>query len=396
MEAASDPGAARLQSDPPAPHSTTPAPDPSKAHWAAFALVCLAYLAATTGEALLSPVFPVAADDLGLDLALGGVAFGVLTATIAAANLVAGALLPRFGAARLIAAAMGFTAIGGLVAALAASFPQLLLAQVLLGAGAGLYFPPGLQAVGLLAGPRRRGFAMGIYGVAFSAGLTLAAVLGALGASQGWRAPFAVAAGLALLAGVTMLWLKVPAAMPSAERVTVRAVLGTPTAVGSVGAICQYGTISFLTTFAVVEWGFTAAAAAALLAVGRVLSIVAKLVSGASADRVGPRASARRTAAVLVATGLGWSLLPASPPVYVLAAVFAGTVSSIFPIANLLAVETFGQHGGALGLYRSVQIGVGAVTGLLVGVLGEALGLRPVILATVLTPLALFWICRDP
>ncbi len=40
------------------------------------------------------------------------------------------------------------------------------------------------------------GFAMGIYGVAFSLGLTAAAVLGAIGAGVGWRTPFWVAAGL--------------------------------------------------------------------------------------------------------------------------------------------------------------------------------------------------------
>ena len=110
-------------------HASGPPAPGGRPHWGAFALICLAYLAATTGEALLSPVFPVAADDLGLDLALGGLAFGTLTATIAVANLVGGALLPRFGAARLIGAAMVFTALGGLGAAAAPSFAALLGAQ---------------------------------------------------------------------------------------------------------------------------------------------------------------------------------------------------------------------------------------------------------------------------
>ena len=41
--------------------------------------VCVAYLVATTGEQLLSPLFPTAADDLGLSVARGGLAFGTLT-----------------------------------------------------------------------------------------------------------------------------------------------------------------------------------------------------------------------------------------------------------------------------------------------------------------------------
>jgi MFS family permease len=173
-------------------------------------------------------------------------------------------------------------------------------------------------------------------------------------------------------------------------------VLGLPTAVATIGAVCQYGTVSYLTVFAVDEWGLTVAAAATMLAVGRVLSIGAKVLSGVAADRRGPRASARRTAAVLLATGVCWVCLPAWPPTYALAAVFAGTVSSLPPVANVLALERFGRQGGALGLYRSVQIGLGALATFLVGVVGDAVGLRPVLGATVLLPLVLLWICREP
>jgi DHA1 family inner membrane transport protein len=172
--------------------------------WTAFVLVCAAYLAVTVGEQLLSPLFPVAREDLGLDLADGGVAFGVLTASIAIANLVGGSALHLTGSVTMIRAATIATAAGAIVAATADSFGQLLVAQVLLGAGAGLYFPAGLQVVARLADPDRRGMAMGAYGVAFSVALTLAAVLGATGAERGWRVAFWIAAalaGTALLAG---------------------------------------------------------------------------------------------------------------------------------------------------------------------------------------------------
>ncbi len=364
--------------------------------WGGFALACGAYLAASVGESLLSPIFPTTAGDLGLDLTLGGVAFGLLTGAIALANIAGGALLPRLGATRVIRLAALLSVGGALLAATARSFPQLAAAQVVLGAGSGLYFPAGIQAVGLLAGPRRKGFAMGMFGVAFSGGLTIAAVLAAFGAEHGWRLPFVVSAVLSTASALGTLGLRVPPVAPAPARARLGDVLGRPTAVGTIGSICQYGTVSFLTVFAVDEWGLTVAAAASLLAVGRALSIVAKLVTGASADRRGPLASARRTAAVLTAAGVGWSLLPGSPLTYALAAVFIGTVSSLFPIANVLAFERFGQQGGALGLYRSVQIALGAVATLLVGVLGDAVGLRPVLALTTLAPLALFWICREP
>ncbi|HEY3486404.1 MAG TPA: hypothetical protein VGK49_13525, partial [Ilumatobacteraceae bacterium] len=174
-----------------------------------------------------------------------------------------------------------------------------------------------------------------------------------------------------------------------------RDVLSLPTAVGSVLAILQYGSIPFLTTYAVDHWGITAASAATVLIVGRLLSIVAKLIGGASADRVGATTSARRTSLVLTATGLAWVLAPAGVVTYAIAAVFAGTVSSLGPVANILAVERFGQNGMALGMYRSVQIGLGAAASAVVGLVAEAAGLRPTLTVAALVPLALLWICRE-
>jgi len=366
--------------------------------WGPFALVCLAYLAVTVGEQMLSPVFPSATDEFGLTAADGGLAFGLLAGSIAIANLVGGALLHHLRADRLIALSGLVTAAGAVVAAVAPGFGVLVAAQVMLGTGAGLFFPAGLQAVSLLAGPNRKGFAMGIYGVAFSAGLTLAAVLGAIGAGGEWRIAFWIAAGLALASVVTSLWIGTTAPRSSGPRprVPVRQALGLPTAVGSIGAICQYGAIPFLTTFAVREWGMREASAALLLAIGRVVSIIAKLISGAGADRIGPLASVRSTAVVLVATGVAWVLLPAGLVTYALAAIFAGTVSSLFPSANLLAVERFGQNGAALGAYRSAQVGIGAAAGALIGVMGDVVGLRPTLMVAVVSPLFLLWLCREP
>jgi hypothetical protein len=69
--------------------------------------------------------------------------------------------------------------------------------------------------------------------------------------------------------------------------------------------------------------------------------------------------------------------------------VFAGSVSSLGPIANFVAVEQFGSDGPALGAFRSTQIGIGAAAGWLIGWLGEAIGLRRTLLVAVLSPLLL-------
>jgi fucose permease len=88
-------------------------------------------------------------------------------------------------------------------------------------------------------------------------------------------------------------------------------------------------------------------------------------------------------------------LLPGSLVTYGLAALFAGMVSSLGPVANILAVERFGGDGMALGAYRSVQIALGAAASALIGLAGDMFGLRPTLAVAVLTPLALLWICRE-
>ena len=70
-------------------------------------------------------------------------------------------------------------------------------------------------------------------------------------------------------------------------------------------------------------------------------------------------------------------------------------VSSLGPVANVLAVERFGNDGMALGAYRSVQIALGAAASAIIGLAGEAFGLRPALAIATLAPLALLWICRE-
>jgi predicted MFS family arabinose efflux permease len=361
--------------------------------WGALALVCGTYFAATVGEQMLAPLFPTTRADLGLSEGQGGIAFGALAGSIAAFNMVSGAALRRWPAITVIRVSTVITAVGAVCAALAGGYATILFAQVLLGAGAGLFFPAGLQAVAAFAGPARRGFAMGIYGVAFSIGLAVAALFGAIGASAGWRVPFWLTMAMAAVALGATAGLTTPAPVRGAPwTVPWRAVLGLPTYVGTVGAILQYGVLAFFATFAVDEWGLSEARAATLLAAGRVLSIAAKLAGGASVDRIGARASVLRTGVVLSVTGVLWAALPAGLVTYAVAAVFAGTVSSIFPVANVLAVERFGGNGVALGVYRSVQIGIGAVAGVAIG--NSPIGLRPTVLVCVLVPLSLVWFCR--
>lgn len=366
--------------------------------WTPFLLICLAYLATTTGEAVLSPVYPLAADDIDLDLTRAGLAFAILATSIAIFNIVGGLLLRRMSTRAVLTLAVLSTAAGALVAASASGPTQFLSAQVLLGAGAGLLYPGAVMSVGTLGGSRRKGFAMAIFGVFFSGGLVLAAGLAALGTTLDWRWSFGIAA---VLAGLAALSLQFVRDLPQAQTrgpvfAGLAAVLGVPTAVGVIGGISQYATVSFLPIFAVDIWDTSEAAAAGVLAIGRVFSVPAKLLSGQAADRYGPVAAARGVGVSLALLGLCWTLLPWIWIAALAAILFAAEVSALFPLANLLAFERVGSRGPALGAFRSLQLGAGAVGGVAIGAAAEAIGLRSMVALVSAFPILLILVRPAP
>lgn len=360
----------------------------------AFSTVAIAFLAVTIAESLLPPLYPVLADELDLGLSDAGAAFGLLTGAIALGNFVGGFVLARRGPRTGIAASAVLAGIGSVVAATATGAANLVVAQCLIGLGAGLFFPPGINAAGRLVPPHRRGLAMGLFGLAFSGGLALAALLAALGTRVDWRTTFWIAAIACVVATAVVSMVRLPPRLegpPGGRRRRLREALGVAAAVGGVGAASQYGTVSLLPVFVVAVWGVSPAWAAGLLAAGRFASAPAKVVVGWTSDRWGAIATTRGIAVLLSLSGVGWVLLPRGPVAVVAAVVFTAGVSSLFPVANLLAVNGFGDRGPLLGTFRAAQIGIGAVAAAVLAPLADAAGLRPVLVgAAVVGPLTLF------
>lgn len=366
----------------------------------AFGTVTLAFLAVTIAESLLPPLYPVLADELGMDLSTAGIAFGLLTGSVAVGNFGGGFLLARRGPRTGIVTSAVVVGAGSLVAATSAEAVHLLMAQVLIGLGAGIFFPPGINAAGRLVPPHRRGLAMGLFGFAFSGGLALAAGLAAVGARVDWRTTFWVAALACLLAAGVASIVRLPTRVlevPGGRRRRLREALGVAAVVGGVGAASQYGTVSLLPVFAVAAWGVSPAYAAGVLAAGRVVSAPAKVAVGWASDRWGAVATVRGIATLLALTGVGWVMAPFGVVSVVAAAVFTAGVSAVFPIANLLAVEGFGDRGPLLGTFRAAQIGIGATAAAVLAPVASVLGLRPVLLAAAaLLPITLFGVRRQP
>ena len=357
---------------------------PTSAHtprWAAFLAVCVTYVATTTGEALLAPIFPIAAGELGIDVNLAGVLFATLAIGISAANVAGGLLLRWWTADRVLLLAVITSAIGAAISSAANGVTVFVVGQLALGAGAGLLYPAAIMAVGAFAGPERRGFAMGLFGVSFSLGLTLAAGLASVGVRLDWRWSFAVVAAFAAASALGVIRLSdAPRSEQSAPMFAgLRAVLGTPTIVGVTGGMSQYATVSFLPVFAVAVWGIGEARAALILAVGRIASIPAKLITGWLTDRLGSTTAARVTGATLGVAGAIWALSPSMIAGIVAACLFTATVSGLFPIANTMALERVGRSGASLGVFRSVQIAAGALMGVVIASFNGVVGLRATI-----------------
>lgn len=348
-----------------------------------FAAVTGGYLATTAAESLLAPAYPLVARDLDFGTGFAGIAFGVLAGAIAIGGLLGGLVLARLGARAGLLGGLALVTVGAGATVVAEGSGSLLAAQIVLGLGSGAYFASGLRSAAILAGDGRRGLAIGLFGVAFSAGLAIAGLLAALGQAWGWRTSYAIAAALALVSVVTILPVRVR--VPARVRPTSTTLRGLhealrhPVTVGGVAAASQYGTVAFLPIYAVDTWGFSPATAALTVTAARILSVPAKVVSGNASDGAGAMRVARRLALALAVLGACWTLLPVVWAAAVAAVLFAALVSGLGPVANVLALESLEQRPELLGAFRSAQIGMGAVTAALLGVGTALFGLRAVL-----------------
>lgn len=361
-----------------------------------FAAINAGYLAATCSDSLLAPIFPAARNDLGLETSQAGFVFALLAAAISVGNIAGGFALthigPKAGAVIGLSVATG----GALVAATSDSTSMFLVAQGLLGAGSGIYFASGLYSAAALAGSARRGLAMGFFGISFSGGLASAALLAAIWSSGDWHGAFLGSASISAAAAVAVFLAKLPGRPPRRTESTEgwHKALGTPLAVGGLAAASQYGTISFLPTFAVSTWGLTASGAAVALAVARIFSVPSKLIAGHRSDRIGALRTAGEVGLLLGFVGAGWTALPIVVIALVAAMAFAAGVAALGPVANVLALDAFGSRGAMLGLFRSLQIGLGALMSAAIGVGASLFGLRPTLVVAAILPALLAVLAR--
>ncbi|MCZ7587352.1 MAG: MFS transporter [Gaiella sp.] len=362
-----------------------------------FAAVTGGYLATTTAEWVLPPLFPLLALELGLGVGGAGAMFAILSGSVAVGGLAGGLAIGRLGPRNGVTLALLLVAAGAWLSAASWGQASLVAGQAVLGFGSGAFFVPGIRSAAQLAGPRR-GLAIGIFGVAYSGGVALAGLLASLAEAWGWRSTFvaagALAAGVAAWCVLARLPSRLPAPAGGGGSFRPGAAVA-PVVVGGSAAAMQYGAVAFLPLFAVYSWDVSPGTAALVITASRVLSVPAKLLSGNAADRESSVRIARRLGLGLALLGACWTAAPWPGLAIVAAVVFGAFVAALGPVANVLALDAFEGRTHLLGAFRSVQIGFGAATSALIGAGAALFGLQAaLVVAAVALPASLIALGR--
>jgi hypothetical protein len=80
-----------------------------------------------------------------------------------------------------------------------------------------------------------------------------------------------------------------------------------------------------------------------------------------------------------------WVLFPVIAVAAVASVVVASAAGAMFPMANVVAVERFGELGGLLGVFRSAQMAIAGVSVWLVGQAAATFGLTTALVAGILS-----------
>lgn len=179
-------------------------------------IALLAFMAFITqvGVAIMLPLLPLFAIELGATPFVLSLLVGAFAVAIAAGQLAAGFLVARFEARRLVVGGMGAYAAANLAIATAASATTLIAFRAIAGLGAGVAQVAERLYLTRVADPARLAFANGILSAAGSAGTVAGPAFGGiLVALTDLRVPFLVVALTSAVAAVAGLLLPRPAAI---------------------------------------------------------------------------------------------------------------------------------------------------------------------------------------
>jgi MFS transporter, YNFM family, putative membrane transport protein len=356
--------------------------------WTLLAACVLAYFATRVGQVAIGALVPEITESFSTSASAIGAALTGMWIAYALAQVPSGALCDKVGERRVVLLAVAVAGVGALVLAAAPTVGVFGVAVVALGAGVGLYYTAGTVLVTSEA--ENPAGAIGLHRLGGElAGIV--APVGAVGVAAwfGWRGAL-FACALVTLPVLSLVVLRVrptPQATdgPGTEnerfdRRTVLAVLGRPTllsatAVASLAEFVAIATITFLPALLIGIHGVSAGVAGALLTTYFAAVALSQPVAGRLSDRFAWDAV---TACVLLVGAVGYGLIALSPgPGWLVVAVVLSGVAMGWngPVqAHVLATLPESERGAGFGLVRTTYILLGALGGVVTGIVADGAG----------------------
>lgn len=335
----------------------------------------------------LSPVVPNILDTFSTSKAMVGLALTGMWAAYALLQYPGGVLGDRFGERRILLFALGLTGAGSLAVAAAPTFGFFAVFVLVLGAGAGLFFPVAAALTTDLF--ERKGQVLGLIASGASvAGMIAPAVAAIVATRYGWRTALPLV-GLAVLPAIVLLWRRVRPRASATPAQSLRGgldptmvveLLGRPTVLFSLflSVILSFtfqSVFSFLPTFLVEYQSFSVQNAGIAFGGSYLLSAIGQAGMGRVSD-ISSRDTAITISTVCIITGMG-TLLTMSDRLVVLGGVaFVGFGLSVGGVMNARFVDNFGEddRGTSLGLVRLIYLLLASTGNVITGTLADTVG----------------------
>lgn len=169
-------------------------------------LVALAHGTSHFFQLALAPLFPWIKDEFGVSYAELGLCLTVFYAVSGVGQVLAGFLVDRIGAPRVLFSGMALLVVAGLGLAVSQNYLMLLLFSALAGLGNCIFHPTDFALLNARVSQPRLGHAFSMHGISGNLGWAVAPLLlMPIAASAGWRAAL-VAASAVVAAVLAVLW----------------------------------------------------------------------------------------------------------------------------------------------------------------------------------------------
>ncbi len=170
-------------------------------------LVALAHGTSHFFQLAFAPLFPWIKEEFGVSYAELGLCLTLFYVVSGVGQVLAGFLVDRVGAQRVLFSGMAVLVVAGLGLALSQNYLMLLLFSALAGLGNCIFHPTDFALLNARVSQPRLGHAFSLHGISGNLGWAVApVVLMPIAASSGWRAAL-VAASAVVLAVLAVFWV---------------------------------------------------------------------------------------------------------------------------------------------------------------------------------------------